>query len=233
MVRLTVSTAGFVIEEVERLVADRHPQRVLDAGCGRKIQIDPGPDAHITGLDVSTTELAYNDRLDERIVGNIETYPLPSESYDLVVCFDVLEHLDHPDRALANLARASAPGGTLILKCPNAMSFKGLVTKVTPWRFHRWAYRKLLPYVAQAPFPTRMRLMLRPSALAAWASQSGFVIEGFYAWEGYIQRRLRCKLHVDGATWRVVKTIVGLSTRGQIAIAETDLLIVLSRPREQ
>lgn len=231
MIPLTVD-ADSIMEEVERLVARRRPRRLLDAGCGRKVQIYPGPEAHITGMDVSVDELAHNDRLDEQIVGDLERDLLPAGAYDLVVCFDVLEHVDDPRRALANLARATSPGGTLILKCPNAMSFKGLFTKMTPWRLHRWAYRWLLPFVSHDPFPTTMRLMLRPAGLTSWASENGFVVERFFTWEAYVQRRLRSKLHLDGWAWKVARMILRLLTFGRVAITETELLIVLSRPAE-
>jgi 2-polyprenyl-3-methyl-5-hydroxy-6-metoxy-1,4-benzoquinol methylase len=229
VVSLIAATEESAIVGVERFVADRRPRRVLDAGCGRTIQIDPGPDAHITGLDVSATELTHNHRLDVRIVGDVQSEPLATEAYDLVVCFDVLEHVDDPARALANLASATAPGGTLIVKCPNAMSFKGLVTKASPWWFHRWLYRKLVPFVAQDPFPTSMRLMLRPETLSAWAAASGFVVERFFTWEAFIQRRLRSKLHLDGASWRAVSRVLRSLTLGRVAVTETELLLVLSK----
>ena len=111
--------------------------RVLDAGCGRKLpQFALGgavsplslEGAHVTGLDVDEGALASNHRLDERIVGSVEMYPLPPEAFDVVVCWDVLEHLSRPSLAIENLARALKPAGVMFLGFPNVFSFKGIVT---------------------------------------------------------------------------------------------------------
>jgi SAM-dependent methyltransferase len=43
---------------------------------------------------------------------------LPAGAFDAVVCFSVLEHIADSERAAASLARALAPGGTLITGYP-------------------------------------------------------------------------------------------------------------------
>lgn len=154
--------------------------RVLDAGCGANAHLAFGglrpsslEGAHVTGLDIDGAALAANRRLDERIVGSVETYPLPNEAFDIVVCWDVLEHLRRPYMALDNLQRALKPGGLMILGFPNVLSLKGIVTKVTPYSFHRWVYK----YVYRSdlkPYPTVLRLALRPSAVRRWAEARGF-----------------------------------------------------------
>ena len=47
----------------------------------------------MVGLDISPSALDRNRLLDDRIVGDLETYPLPRKAFDVVVCWDVLEHL--------------------------------------------------------------------------------------------------------------------------------------------
>jgi SAM-dependent methyltransferase len=133
-------------------------------------------DARLTGLDIDGPALAENPRVDERIVGSVETYPLPAEEFDVVVCWDVLEHLSQPDLALANLAQTLKPGGTMILGFPNPLSVKGLLTKLTPYSFHRWVYRQLLGSTLE-PYPTVLRLSLRPSAMRRWAVAQGFDLQ--------------------------------------------------------
>ena len=44
---------------------------------------------------------------------------LPPESFELVVCFEVLEHVSVPERVLDELARVLAPGGVLAVSTPN------------------------------------------------------------------------------------------------------------------
>jgi SAM-dependent methyltransferase len=44
--------------------------------------------------------------------------PLPSESFDLLVAFDVLEHIDEDDQAAAEIRRVLKPGGTALIAVP-------------------------------------------------------------------------------------------------------------------
>lgn len=48
--------------------------------------------------------------------------PYPDGYFDLVVFASVIEHLYNPAFALAELARVTQPGGTLILEAPNAVA---------------------------------------------------------------------------------------------------------------
>jgi ubiquinone/menaquinone biosynthesis C-methylase UbiE len=41
------------------------------------------------------------------IAASAEEIPLPDDSFDAVYCFDVLEHCEHPDRALREMLRVS------------------------------------------------------------------------------------------------------------------------------
>src|SRR5438128_1722586 len=100
-----------------RLLPEKEQLKVLDAGCGDRLPFDPGPDAYIVGIDLSEARLERHAHLDERIQGDIETYGFPRD-FDAVVCWDLLEHLAHPERALGNLFRSVKPGGLVILKTP-------------------------------------------------------------------------------------------------------------------
>jgi 2-polyprenyl-3-methyl-5-hydroxy-6-metoxy-1,4-benzoquinol methylase len=88
-------------------------QRVLDAGCGRNLHLGyPGLDlrsAYVTGIDISQSALDQNENVDVKILGDLQTYPLEREAFDVVICQDVLEHLPRPNEALANMARALRP----------------------------------------------------------------------------------------------------------------------------
>jgi len=92
------------------------PRTFLDAGCGegfvaRRI-LDAVPDITLTGCDVSgaALEIAASTNVAARFVaGSIVDLPFPDRSFDVVGCFEVLEHLpdDLPRRALSELARVS------------------------------------------------------------------------------------------------------------------------------
>lgn len=66
--------------------------------------------------------------------------PYDDESFDLVWCSEVIEHLQDPERALTELRRVTRPGGDLILTTPNsyALLFRLIaVFGLTPERIQR------------------------------------------------------------------------------------------------
>jgi SAM-dependent methyltransferase len=152
--------------------------RVLDAGCGGGRSVLELPaHAHVVGMDTSAVALERNELIDETIVGDLQSYPLEPESFDEVVCWDVLEHLPRPDQAFANFAQALKPGGRLTIGVPNILSAKGLVTKFTPLRFHTWIYRFVFRSFSHAgqegygPWKTYLRWSIRPRGLDRLAGQ--------------------------------------------------------------
>jgi SAM-dependent methyltransferase len=99
---------------------------LLDVGCDwgvllRHLEAKPHFDAiAISAADV-VDKASYNrDRYDRFVLGDLtEGYPeIPPESFDVVVCEQVLEHLDGLDQALATLDRVLKPGGRLVLGVP-------------------------------------------------------------------------------------------------------------------
>jgi SAM-dependent methyltransferase len=96
-----------------------------------------------------------------------------------VICQDMLEHLPRPRAALLNMARSLVPGGEIIIACSNPASVKGVVTKFTPHRFHRFVYKRgWFGYHYRGPdgppFKTYMRWAIRPGALEQTLRGLGF-----------------------------------------------------------
>ncbi|HTV40886.1 MAG TPA: class I SAM-dependent methyltransferase [Candidatus Sulfotelmatobacter sp.] len=152
--------------------------RLLEAGCGSASNIRFGENVRITGIDISKKQLERNSVLDERILGDIQSYPFKPESFDAIVCWDVLEHLPQPKRALRQFARAVKPGGIVILKLPNVLSVKGLITKFFPHYFHVLAYRyfygnKDAGKEDTAPFKTFLRFSIAADAIKRFCAGDG------------------------------------------------------------
>jgi len=53
------------------------------------------------------------------VLGNAEELPFEDESFDTVVCTDVLEHLEHPERVVAEMRRVLKEDGELIVMVPS------------------------------------------------------------------------------------------------------------------
>jgi SAM-dependent methyltransferase len=162
--------------QLDELFSSQPLRRVIDVGCGFESPLDFPSSVHVVGLDVSAEALERNMNVDEKLVGDVQTYPLPAESFDAAVCWDMLEHLADPFAALRNIERAVRPGGALIVGIPNLWSMKGLATRITPFGFHVWVYRHVFGYEragepGNAPFRTYLRIT--PAALLRWSSTHG------------------------------------------------------------
>ncbi len=99
---------------IATIVTDLHPTTMLDAGCGEgfvdDILLKAMPALKITGFDVLTDSVKLAQIRNPRgtfAVGDIYNIDQEDNSFDVVCCFEVLEHLHEPDRALAELARVA------------------------------------------------------------------------------------------------------------------------------
>jgi SAM-dependent methyltransferase len=117
---------GRIVAEVVAL----SPQSFLDAGCGegfvaRRV-MDALPGIALTGCDVSDQALELAADVNSGatfVVGSVVDLPFPDRSFDVVGCFEVLEHLpgDLPRRALSELARVARQA--VVLSVPHEPLF--------------------------------------------------------------------------------------------------------------
>jgi ubiquinone/menaquinone biosynthesis C-methylase UbiE len=89
---------------------------VLDAGSGEGFLADElvrrAPGLGVTAVDVRVAALRFaRERFgahQPRIAAGICDLPFRNQAFDLVLCSEVLEHLEHPLEALRELIRVSA-----------------------------------------------------------------------------------------------------------------------------
>ena len=81
---------------LKSLMNGRRSLTLLEAGCGSMSHVGIEGVEKVVGIDVSEAQLARNTSLHEKIVGNLETYPLPENTFDVIVCWNVLEHIPDP-----------------------------------------------------------------------------------------------------------------------------------------
>jgi SAM-dependent methyltransferase len=145
-----------------------HPGvRWLDAGCGSRLledDLDPLEDwlveqcAMIVGMDVL---LRGHRNIGLLVQGSLYTLPFADTSFDLITCNMVVEHLENPARALAEIARCLRPGGAVVINTPNLLNYgvmaNAILSKVIP---EKWRLRLVHVVDSREPedfFPVRYR----------------------------------------------------------------------------
>jgi SAM-dependent methyltransferase len=125
--------ARWLGEEARRAYADLGPYRLLDVGCGEmpyRPLFEPYAQSYV-GVDA-----VENPRAE--LVGPIEQLPVPDAAYDVVLCVQVLEHVDDPAAGVRELHRVTAPGGRVLLSTHGAM-----VYHPSPVDLWRWTHAGL------------------------------------------------------------------------------------------
>ena len=219
---------------LDELLHGRDQLRVLEAGCGSTSHVRLPEGATLVGIDISEKQLARNTRLDERILGDLQVHDLGVETFDVIICWDVLEHLPEPERALERFVRAIRRDGVIVLALPHARSLKGLVTKATPHAFHVWFYRRILgkPLAGtddRAPFPTFMRNSIIPDRIVQFAAAHGLHDELVLLYEGGVQLGVRRKSRLVDLAFDVVGRVSRAATRGAYDANQTDAILVLRK----
>lgn len=106
-----------------RAIRGQHRLSALDAGCGTGLNVErlarrPEVDTAI-GVDVSSDALARARRYDHPWArATVLALPFPEKSFDIVTCFDVLQHvpLGKDGCAVCELARVVRPGGLVLIR---------------------------------------------------------------------------------------------------------------------
>ena len=134
--------------------------------------------AHVTVVDIDEDQICNNDYAQEAILGDIQTHRFPPTSFDLIICYNVIEHVPDVEAALSGFCEALKPNGLLLIGAPNPKSLSGVVTKYSPHWFHVWFYRyvrgdKNAGWPGHAPFPTHFHPLVTLSNLEAFARVNG------------------------------------------------------------
>jgi ubiquinone/menaquinone biosynthesis C-methylase UbiE len=107
--------------------------RVLEAGCGTGMILKElrTMAAHAVGLDLSTGMLRKARARGLDVVhGSITDLPFADGEFDLACSFKVLAHVEHIERALAEMARVVRPGGHVVAEFYNPYSLRGLIKRL-------------------------------------------------------------------------------------------------------
>jgi SAM-dependent methyltransferase len=131
-VRKHLST--WIEEQAAQAAVEYGHFRVLDVGCGEKPYY-PYFAAHATGY-VGTDVDPDNRAAD--LLGPVEDLPIDDDSFEVVLCTQVLEHSSDPDRAVRELWRVTAPGGRVLASTHGVQ-----VYHPSPGDYWRWTHTGL------------------------------------------------------------------------------------------
>ena len=118
--------------------------------------------AAVDGLDIDPA-CKNNPDLRVAFLYDGSTFPIADASYDAVTSDYVLEHVEHPQRVVPEIARVLRPGGVCVFRAPNARHYVSLVARFTPHWFHVRHANRLRNREADAPdpYPTFYRMNTR------------------------------------------------------------------------
>jgi SAM-dependent methyltransferase len=167
---------------IERAIAERlRPDAtVLDIGCGRtapNLSQLIGKAEKLYGIDVvdftvdnPAMQLFPNDVRDMN--------DIPSNSVDLAYSRAVMEHLENPERAYAEIARVLKPGGVYVFTTPSIYDYGSIAALLIPNRFHAKIVSATEGRAGEDVFPTVFGSNSR-RAITRQAAEVGLDIDHF------------------------------------------------------
>ncbi|MEU8246007.1 class I SAM-dependent methyltransferase [Nonomuraea sp. NPDC048916] len=116
---------AILARELRELRRSGAPGRALDIGAAgggnTRVLVRHGWDALVADYSETAVELAQGRGL-RAIHADARDLPLPDGWFDLVLAFDVLEHIEEDDRAAGEIVRVLRPGGTALITVPCDMA---------------------------------------------------------------------------------------------------------------
>lgn len=135
---LNASWHQFFLKEAKDFISKN--DKVFEIGCGRGdfafwLAENFGDRyAYLEASDFSHTaiQMAKNYQKSHKIenlvfsVHDIQNLKFPDNYFDKIICFETVEHVTHPKKAIKELYRVLKPGGRLLLTTPNYLNFYGV-----------------------------------------------------------------------------------------------------------
>jgi SAM-dependent methyltransferase len=141
--------------------------------------MDPFPKSIEIASQMTSAKIVSGDITDEK-------WPFEPETFDVVTCFDVVEHLEVPDDFFRMVRTVLKPGGTVVVTTPNLS---------LPYRMRSW------PWIGiPEENPTHINIQ-RPSYWRKLAVDNGFRILAQWRGEHLVHVRIVPKLFRNICRW--------------------------------
>lgn len=108
------------MKAIEGILRKFPQKKILDAGCGEGILVEK---YRKKGFDIAGFDLNYSSKFVK--TGDIRAIPFKNQEFGLVLCLDVLEHINLSDqeKAIDELIRVTKDKGVIIFSLPNLAHF--------------------------------------------------------------------------------------------------------------
>lgn len=167
-----------LIKEVLHVDCDDTP--ALDVGCGGGILAEEfaAMGFHVAGIDPSAQSLATAKQHAESVgltidytEGTGESIPYADNTFPMVYCCDVLEHVRDLPKVIGEIYRVTKPGGYFFFDTLNRTFISKLVA-IKIWQ--EWKSTAFMP-----PRVHEWRMFIQPEELKGLLAQSGFEFKEF------------------------------------------------------
>ncbi len=133
---------------------------VLDIACGigygsYMMSVDHSS-SKFTGVDISEKTITFANKFYKRkninyINDNCLTVPLEDKSFDVIVSFETVEHIDEDSALLERLHKALKDDGTLITSVPN-QDYMPFSKDTHPYHVRHYTYEEISQIISDAGF---------------------------------------------------------------------------------
>ena len=212
------------------------PLSIYEAGGGSTSFLPLGVlrRADVTVVDIDEDQIRKNDYAQETILGDIQTYRFPPDRFDLVICYNVIEHLADVEAALLGFCESLKQGGLILIGAPNPRSLSGFVTRYSPHWFHVWFYRyvrgeKQAGQPGHPPFPTCFDPLVTLPNLENFASQHGLQMIYRKQYESPRYPEMRARKPVFAALIDSAARIINLLLPGDVDVRHGDYHVILRK----
>ena len=190
--------------------------------------------AHVTVVDIDEDQIRNNDYAQETILGDVQTHRFAPGSFDLVICYNVIEHLPDVEAALLRFCESLKQGGLILIGAPNPKSLSGVVTKYSPHWFHVWFYRhvrgdKKAGLPGQAPFPTFFHPLVTLSRLEAFAAAHGLQMIYRKEYESPRYPEMRARKPALAALIDAAASVMNFLLPGKFDVRHGDYHVILRK----
>ena len=208
----------------------------LDVGCGSGIYtVLLAAESPLTiGIDVSKKSLlTAGEWAESEGIGNYvhlincsaEFLPLRNNTFDLIVCSELIEHLDIPDNGVKEIARVLNFSGNAILTLPNLFSYYWM-RFLFGYSLLRFLGRKrsiLMEKHTSFPFWRTLGLARKNGLLVSKVTSTNIIPLPFSIWKNIIERHT----HIIDMLKRLEKL---LAKKTPFRLLGSSLIVLLESP---